>query len=169
MPCVACNQSIKFKDLLETAKDVSADVMATGHYVSSRPGPGAGALPAPPTRSAIRAIFCSATRQQLEFLRFPLGDLHKHETRRLAAELGLGIAEKPDSQDICFVPSGRYTRIVEKLIQAPPSRATSSISTAAFSDAIPASSTIRSASGGASALRQGSRFMWSGLSPSGAP
>jgi tRNA-specific 2-thiouridylase len=116
VPCVACNQSIKFKDLLETAKDLSADVMATGHYVSSGPGPNGWRLirAADPQRDQSYFLF-GTTREQLEFLRFPLGDLQKHETRRLAAQLGLGIAEKPDSQDICFVPSGRYTRIVEKL------------------------------------------------------
>jgi tRNA-specific 2-thiouridylase len=116
VPCIACNQSIKFKDLLETARDLSADVMATGHYVASYPGSDGWRLAraADPQRDQSYFLF-GTTREQLAFLRFPLGNLHKDETRRLAAELGLAIAQKPDSQDICFVPSGRYTRIVEKL------------------------------------------------------
>jgi tRNA-specific 2-thiouridylase len=116
IPCVACNQSIKFKDLLETAKDLSADVMATGHYVASRPAPSGWEMvrAADPERDQSHFLFAT-TREQLSFLRFPLGDLRKEETRRLAAELGLGIADKPDSQDICFVPTGRYSQVVERL------------------------------------------------------
>lgn len=116
IPCVACNQSVKFRDLLETAKDLSADVMATGHYISSRPGPhGWEMLRAlDPERDQSYFLF-GTTREQLEFLRFPLGGLHKDHTRDIAADLDLPVAAKPDSQDICFVPSGRYTRIVEKL------------------------------------------------------
>jgi len=116
VPCVACNQSIKFKDLLETAKDLSADAMATGHYVASRPGPQGWELTRAADAERDQSYFLfGTTREQLSFLRFPLGDLRKDETRQLAAELGLAIACKPDSQDICFVPSGRYSRIVEKL------------------------------------------------------
>ena len=116
VPCIACNQSIKFKDLLETAKDLSADVMATGHYVASRPGRNGWELfrAADPERDQSYFLF-GTTRDQLSFLRFPLGDRNKDETRALAAELGLSVAAKPDSQDICFVPTGRYARIVEKL------------------------------------------------------
>ena len=116
IPCVACNQTVKFKDLLETAKDLSADVMATGHYVASRPGAEGWAMvrAADPERDQSHFLFAT-TREQLAFLRFPLGDLRKEETRRLAAELGLAIADKPDSQDICFVPTGRYSQIVERL------------------------------------------------------
>lgn len=117
IPCVACNQSVKFKDLLETAKDLSADVMATGHYISSRPREGGSwelLRAADPERDQSYFLF-GTTRQQLEFLRFPLGGLHKDRTRELAASLDLPVAAKPDSQDICFVPTGRYTRIIEKL------------------------------------------------------
>jgi tRNA-uridine 2-sulfurtransferase len=116
IPCVACNQRVKFKDLLETAKDLSADVMATGHYVASRPGTSGWEMfrAADPERDQSHFLFAT-TREQLAFLRFPLGDLRKEETRRVAAELGLAIADKPDSQDICFVPTGRYTQVVERL------------------------------------------------------
>jgi tRNA-specific 2-thiouridylase len=116
IPCVACNQSIKFKDLLETARDLSADVMATGHYVASRLGPRGWEMHRAADEERDQSHFLFATtREQLDFLRFPLGTLRKEETRRLASELGLAIADKPDSQDICFVPTGRYTQIVEKL------------------------------------------------------
>lgn len=116
VPCIACNQSIKFKDLLETARDLSADVMATGHYVSSHPGPAGWELTRAADAGRDQSYFLfGTTREQLAFLRFPLGDLRKDETRQLAADLGLAVAHKPDSQDICFVPTGRYTSIVEKL------------------------------------------------------
>jgi tRNA-specific 2-thiouridylase len=116
IPCVACNQSVKFRDLLETAKDLSADVMATGHYISSRPGPHGWELLRALDAERDQSYFLfGTTREQLEFLRFPLGCLHKDRTREIAAELDLPVAAKPDSQDICFVPSGRYSRIVEKL------------------------------------------------------
>jgi tRNA-specific 2-thiouridylase len=116
IPCIACNQSIKFKDLLETARDLSADVMATGHYVASRLGQRGWEMRRAVDEERDQSHFLfTTTREQLDFLRFPLGDLRKEETRRLAADLGLSIAAKPDSQDICFVPTGRYTQIVEKL------------------------------------------------------
>ena len=116
IPCVACNQSIKFKDLLETARDLSADVMVTGHYVSTRPGPDGWQMYRAADEERDQSHFLFATTpEQLGYLRFPLGDLRKEETRRLAAELGLAVAQKPDSQDICFVPAGRYTQVIEKL------------------------------------------------------
>jgi tRNA-specific 2-thiouridylase len=116
IPCVACNQSVKFRDLLETAKDLSADVMATGHYISSRPGPNGWELLRAVDAERDQSYFLfGTTREQLGFLRFPLGDLRKDRTREIAADLDLPVAAKPDSQDICFVPSGRYSRIVEKL------------------------------------------------------
>jgi len=116
VPCIACNQSIKFKDLLETARDLSADVMATGHYVASEPGPTGWQLKRAADAERDQSYFLfGTTREQLAYLRFPLGNLRKDETRALAAELGLAVAHKPDSQDICFVPTGRYTSIVEKL------------------------------------------------------
>lgn len=117
VPCVACNQSIKFTDMLNAARELSADAMVTGHYVTSRPGPHGWELyrAADETRDQSYFLFAT-TREQLSFLRFPLGDVHsKDETRRLAAELGLSVAKKPDSQDICFVPGGHYTQVVERL------------------------------------------------------
>jgi tRNA-specific 2-thiouridylase len=116
IPCVSCNQSVKFRDLLETAKVLSADVMATGHYITSRLGKDGWGLfrAADPERDQSYFLF-GTTRDQLRFLRFPLGTLRKDYTRELAAELDLPVATKPDSQDICFVPAGRYNRIVEKL------------------------------------------------------
>lgn len=116
VPCIACNQSIKFKDLLETARDLSADVMATGHYVASYLGATGWELTRAADVERDQSYFLfGTTREQLGFLRFPLGDLRKEETRQLAAELGLAVAHKPDSQDICFVPTGRYATIIEKL------------------------------------------------------
>jgi len=116
VPCVACNQKIKFRDLLRTAKDLGASALATGHYVRSRPGPSGFELYRAHDADRDQSYFLFATtREQLEFLRFPLGDLDKETTRKLARDFGLGIAEKSDSQDICFVPTGRYTRIIERL------------------------------------------------------
>jgi tRNA-specific 2-thiouridylase len=116
VPCIACNQSVKFTDLLATAKDLSADVMATGHYVSNHLGANGWELrrAADPDRDQSYFLF-GTTREQLAFLRFPLGDQRKDETRVLAAEFDLPVAAKPDSQDICFVPTGSYARIIEKL------------------------------------------------------
>src|SRR5215204_3292494 len=118
VPCISCNQSIKFRDLLDTAKDLGAQVMATGHYVASRDAPGGG-------RGLYRAreeerdqsyFLFATTREQLDVLRFPLGDRTKAETREVAHRFGLSVADKDDSQDICFVPEGRYTDIIEKLM-----------------------------------------------------
>lgn len=116
IPCVTCNQKVKFKDLLDTARDLGAVAMATGHYIQSRKGPEG--------RELFRAIdgdrdqsyfLFTTTQEQLDFLRFPLGGLEKPETRKLAEKYGLSIAAKPDSQDICFVPTGRYAQVIEKL------------------------------------------------------
>jgi tRNA-specific 2-thiouridylase len=117
VPCVECNQSIKFRDLLTTARDLGAKVLATGHYVASRPLPGGGrALYRAHDAERDQSYFLFATtREQLDLLRFPLGDLSKGETRELARRFGLPVAEKPDSQDICFVPSGRYSDVIERL------------------------------------------------------
>ncbi|MEA2987454.1 MAG: tRNA-uridine 2-sulfurtransferase, partial [Alphaproteobacteria bacterium] len=117
VPCVECNQSIKFRDLLDTARELGAKVLATGHYVASRVLPGGEralyrALDA--ERDQIYFLFDN-TREQLEFLRFPLGERSKAETRELARRFGLSVADKQDSQDICFVPSGRYTDVIERL------------------------------------------------------
>jgi tRNA-specific 2-thiouridylase len=116
IPCVRCNQRIKFRDLLEIAEDLGADALATGHYVR-REVNGAGVeLHAAADAERDQSYFLFATtREQLEFLRFPLGGLKKEKTRALAARFELPVAAKPDSQDICFVPAGRYTGIVERL------------------------------------------------------
>jgi tRNA-specific 2-thiouridylase len=117
IPCVECNRSVKFADLLDTARGLGAAVLATGHYIVDRPVPGGGRglfRAADPARD--QSYFLYATRRdQLETLRFPLGGLPKDETRRLARHFGLAIADKADSQDICFVPQGRYADIIEKL------------------------------------------------------
>jgi tRNA-uridine 2-sulfurtransferase len=117
VPCVHCNMSIKFKDLLSTARELGARVLATGHYVASRALPGGGrALYRAREAERDQSYFLFATTpEQLDFLRFPLGDQTKAETRELARRFGLQVADKHDSQDICFVPTGRYTDIVERL------------------------------------------------------
>jgi tRNA-uridine 2-sulfurtransferase len=117
IPCIECNRTVKFRDLLALAQDLGADVLATGHYVRSMALPnGHRALQRAADPGKDQSYFLYATTQtQLNMLRFPLGGLDKSETRRLAAELGLAIADKPDSQDICFVPGGRYADVIERL------------------------------------------------------
>jgi tRNA-specific 2-thiouridylase len=117
VPCVECNQSIKFKDLLTTARDLGAAVLATGHYVASRQHPGGGrALYRAREVERDQSYFLFATTQpQLDLLRFPLGDRTKAETRELARRYGLSVADKQDSQDICFVPTGHYAAMIERL------------------------------------------------------
>ena len=116
IPCVACNQTVKFADLLKTARDLDADVLATGHYIRSRANGAHRALYRPADADRDQSYFLFATTpDQVDFLRFPLGELTKDETRRLAAEMGLIVADKPDSQDICFVPNGNYADIITKL------------------------------------------------------
>ncbi|MBO0752425.1 MAG: tRNA 2-thiouridine(34) synthase MnmA [Bradyrhizobiaceae bacterium] len=117
VPCIECNQSIKFRDLLETARDLGARALATGHYVASRVLPEGGrALYRARDEERDQSYFLFATtREQIDFLRFPLGDLTKAETRDLARRYGLPVAEKLDSQDICFVPTGRYAEVIEQL------------------------------------------------------
>ncbi|MFV0473617.1 MAG: tRNA 2-thiouridine(34) synthase MnmA [Pikeienuella sp.] len=117
IPCVRCNQSVKFRDLLTTAEELGADCLATGHYIQRVEGPAGAELhrAADPARDQSYFLFAT-TQAQLDFLRFPLGDrASKGEVRAMAAELGLAIADKPDSQDICFVPQGRYAELIEKL------------------------------------------------------
>jgi tRNA-specific 2-thiouridylase len=117
IPCVECNRSVKFRDLLDTARDLGAAVLATGHYVASRPGRNGGrelVRAADPARDQSYFLYAT-TPEQLDRLRFPLGDMPKDETRRLAQAFGLAVADKPDSQDICFVPQGRYGDVLEKL------------------------------------------------------
>ena len=117
IPCVSCNQTVKFQDLLTTARELGADCLATGHYIVSRPrGDGHRALYRPADASKDQSYFLFATTQaQLDFLRFPLGELPKTRTRELAEELDLSVAGKSDSQDICFVPKGNYADIIAKL------------------------------------------------------
>lgn len=117
VPCVACNQFIKFVDLFETARDLGADALATGHYISSRPdGRGGRALYRALDAGRDQSYFLFATtREQLRLLRFPLGEYVKPQVRELARRYSLDVADKPDSQDICFVPSGHYSDIVERL------------------------------------------------------
>ncbi|WBU61287.1 tRNA 2-thiouridine(34) synthase MnmA [Paracoccus albus] len=117
VPCIRCNERVKFRDLLETAKDLDADCMATGHYIQRRDGMDGAELhmAADPNRDQSYFLF-STTQEQLNFLRFPLGHLaSKAETREMAAKYGLSVADKPDSQDICFVPNGNYASVIEKL------------------------------------------------------
>ncbi len=116
VPCVACNQKIKFRDLLHMARELGAAALATGHYISSRRGPGGQELHCAADGERDQSYFLFATTpEQLEFLRFPLGELKKQETRDLARSFGLKIADKSDSQDICFVPTGHYSTVIERL------------------------------------------------------
>jgi tRNA-specific 2-thiouridylase len=117
VPCIRCNERVKFKDLLQTAKDLEADCMATGHYIQRKAGAAGAELhrAADPARDQSYFLF-STTPEQLDYLRFPLGHLaSKAETRALAVKYGLSVADKPDSQDICFVPNGDYASVIEKL------------------------------------------------------
>ena len=117
VPCIRCNERVKFKDLLETAKDLDADCMATGHYIQRKHGEKGPELhcAADPKRDQSYFLF-PTTREQLNFLRFPIGHLKsKDETRALAKKFDLSISDKPDSQDICFVPNGDYAAVIEKL------------------------------------------------------
>ncbi|MBY5988707.1 tRNA 2-thiouridine(34) synthase MnmA [Roseovarius atlanticus] len=117
VPCIRCNERVKFKDLLETAKDLDADCMATGHYIQRKTGERGPELHCAADANRDQSYFLfSTTPEQLEFLRFPLGHLpSKDATRALAARYGLPVADKPDSQDICFVPNGNYASVIEKL------------------------------------------------------
>jgi len=116
IPCVQCNQTVKFKDLFEVSKELKADALVTGHYVKS--------ITENKTTNMYRAIdenrdqsyfLFNTTREQLNYLRFPLGGMLKSKTREVAKELGLNVADKPDSQDICFVPNGDYVSVIEKI------------------------------------------------------
>ncbi|MEL6288553.1 MAG: tRNA 2-thiouridine(34) synthase MnmA [Pseudomonadota bacterium] len=116
IPCVTCNQTVKFEDLLTTARDLGADALATGHYIASRRAGNRRALHRAADADRDQSYFLFATTDtQLDFLRFPLGDLTKAEVRGLADRFGLVVAAKPDSQDICFVPDGRYADVIERL------------------------------------------------------
>jgi tRNA-uridine 2-sulfurtransferase len=117
VPCIECNRAIKFRDLLKTARELGAAALATGHYVASRRlADGSRALVCAADTERDQSYFLFATtREQLGYLRFPLGDMTKQETRALARRFGLAVADKHDSQDICFVPTGRYTDIITRL------------------------------------------------------
>src|SRR6202161_2034031 len=117
VPCIECNRSIKFRDLLATARELGASALATGHYVASRRIDGGSRVlicAADADRDQSYFLFAT-TREQLQYLRFPLGDMTKPETRELARRFGLEVADKHDSQDICFVPTGRYTDVIGRL------------------------------------------------------
>ncbi|MBL4803028.1 MAG: tRNA 2-thiouridine(34) synthase MnmA [Emcibacter sp.] len=116
IPCVRCNQEVKFKDLLETARDLDADVMATGHYVQQKLSGDHWQMFQAVDEKKDQSYFLFATTQdQLDYLRFPLGGMEKDDVRLLAEKYGLQVADKPDSQDICFVPNGDYASIIERL------------------------------------------------------
>ena len=115
IPCVQCNQTVKFKDLFEVSKELKADALITGHYVKSITTKNETNMYKAIDDNRDQSYFLfSTTRKQLNYLRFPLGGLMKDETREIAKKLGLNVAEKPDSQDICFVPNGDYASVIEK-------------------------------------------------------
>jgi tRNA-specific 2-thiouridylase len=116
VPCIRCNQTVKFRDLMDMARDLGAEAMATGHYVRRLQTPAGVQLrrAADPAKDQSYFLFAT-TREQLDFVRFPLGGLDKPQVRAEAAALGLGVADKPDSQDICFVPEGKYTTVIDRL------------------------------------------------------
>ena len=115
IPCVQCNQTVKFRDLFKYAKDLNADALVTGHYVSRVQKNGHANMYRAKDRNRDQSYFLFSTSQeQLDFLRFPLGSIQKKETRKIASELNLNVAEKPDSQDICFVPNGNYASVIKK-------------------------------------------------------
>ncbi len=116
IPCVRCNQRVKFRDLFKTARDLGGAALATGHYVRRKMGPlGAELYKAADNHKDQSYFLFTTTQDQLNFLRFPLGHLTKEETRYHAQRFGLSVAQKPDSQDICFVPNGKYAEVIQKL------------------------------------------------------
>jgi tRNA-specific 2-thiouridylase len=116
IPCVRCNERVKFADLMDTARELGAEALATGHYVRRVEGPHGAELHRAADASRDQSYFLFATtKEQLSYLRFPLGEMDKREVRALASDLGLIVADKPDSQDICFVPDGKYANIVDRL------------------------------------------------------
>ncbi len=115
IPCVQCNQTVKFKDLFKYAKDLKADALITGHYVSRVNNNGHASMYRAKDHIRDQSYFLfSTTQEQLDYLRFPLGEIDKSETRSIAKKLNLNVAEKPDSQDICFVPNGDYSSVIKK-------------------------------------------------------
>ncbi len=115
IPCVQCNQTVKFRDLFKFAKELNADALITGHYVSRHEYNGGSAMYRAEDKDRDQSYFLfSTTQKQLDYLRFPLGSINKSETRKIADKLKLNVAGKPDSQDICFVPNGNYASVIEK-------------------------------------------------------
>ena len=115
IPCVQCNQTVKFRDLFKYSKDLKADVLVTGHYIKRIQTNGKSSMYRAKDFSRDQSYFLfTTTQQQLDFLRFPLGDIEKSETRNIAKKLNLNVSEKPDSQDICFVPNGDYSSVIKK-------------------------------------------------------
>ena len=115
IPCVQCNQTVKFRDLFKYAKDLKADALITGHYVSRVHNNGHASMYRAKDHNRDQSYFLfSTTQEQLNYLRFPLGEIDKSETRSIAKKLNLNVAEKPDSQDICFVPNGDYSSVIKK-------------------------------------------------------
>ena len=115
IPCVQCNQTVKFRDLFKYAKDLKADALITGHYVSRIQSNGHASMYRAKDQNRDQSYFLfSTTQEQLDFLRFPLGEIDKSETRKIAERLNLNVASKPDSQDICFVPNGDYASVIKK-------------------------------------------------------
>ena len=115
IPCVQCNQTVKFRDLFKYAKDLKADALITGHYVSRIKKNGHASMYRAKDYNRDQSYFLfSTTQEQLDFLRFPLGEIEKSETRSIAKKLNLNVADKPDSQDICFVPNGDYSSVIKK-------------------------------------------------------
>ena len=115
IPCVQCNQTVTFRDLYDVAKDLKADALVTGHYVKSINNNGISEMYRAVDHARDQSYFLfNTTQEQLNYLRFPLGDLQKKETREIARELNLNVADKPDSQDICFVPNGDYASVIRK-------------------------------------------------------
>tara|TARA_B100000886_G_scaffold228485_1_gene159340 strand:+ start:3282 stop:4409 length:1128 start_codon:yes stop_codon:yes gene_type:complete len=115
IPCVQCNQTVKFRDLFKYAKDLKADALITGHYVSRVQKNGRASMYRAKDYNRDQSYFLfSTTQEQLDYLRFPLGEIDKSETRSIAKKLNLNVADKPDSQDICFVPNGDYSSVIKK-------------------------------------------------------
>ena len=115
IPCVQCNQTVKFRDLFKFSKEQKADALVTGHYVVRKENNGIGRMYRAEDKKRDQSYFLfSTTQEQLNYLRFPLGLINKSETRKIAKKLKLNVAEKPDSQDICFVPNGNYASVIEK-------------------------------------------------------
>ena len=115
IPCVQCNQTVKFRDLFKYSKDLKADALITGHYIKRIQTNGKSSMYRAKDFSRDQSYFLfNTTQDQLDFLRFPLGDIEKTETRNIAKKLNLNVAEKPDSQDICFVPNGDYSSVIKK-------------------------------------------------------